>query len=203
MWARPGSARPNLPKCAPPGSAVASTPVRLAVDRLDYLRCDRGGRPVEGEAPLAKADDAARVGQRRLELVLAHDQREPLLAIDRLEDVHDAAGERGIEARGGLVGQDDRGPLGQGARDGHPLLLTARESVGAAVDEMREADLREARMRQLAVGVRKAPEQARDGWNVAESSGQNVLQHRGAAHQVELLKDHPDLSADLAELGGV
>src|SRR5437899_1489291 len=184
------------------GSIVASSFVPGAVDRLDDGRRDRGGRTVEGDAPLTKADDAGRVGQRRLELVLAHDEREPMLAIDRLENVHDAAGERGIEAGGGFVGQNDRGPLGEGARDGHSLLLAARERVGAAAGEVYQPHLCEARARELAVGVREAPEHARYGWNVAESSGQNVLQHRGAAHQVELLKHHADLPANRAELGG-
>src|SRR2546428_1071171 len=184
------------------GSVVASSAVPVAVDRLDDGRRDRGGRPVEGDAPLTNADDAGRVGQRRLELVLAHDEREPMLAIDRLENVHDAAGERGIEAGGGFVGQNDRGPLGEGARDGHTLLLAARERVGAAAGEVYQPHLCEARARELAVGVREAPEHARYRWNVAESSGQNVLEHRGAAHQVELLKNHADLPADRAELGG-
>src|SRR5262245_34674275 len=105
-------------------------------------------RSVERDSALAQADDARGVGQGGLELVLAHNEREPLRAVDRPEDVHDAAGERGIEARGGLVGQDDRGPLRERARDRDALLLAAREGVGAAVREGSEPDLRQGRTRQ-------------------------------------------------------
>src|SRR5207244_335488 len=87
----------------------------------------------------------------------AHDEREPMLAIDRLENVHDAAGERGIEAGGGFVGQNDRGPLGEGARDGHTLLLAARERVGAAAGEVYQLHLCEARARELAGGGLNEP----------------------------------------------
>ena len=54
-------------------------------------------------------------------------------------------GEGGIEARGRLVGQDHAGRLRERARDGHALLLAARQRVGAALGEVGEADLVQAR----------------------------------------------------------
>ena len=103
-----------------------------------------------------------RVRERRLELVLAHDQRQAALAVDAPQDVHDAAGERGIEARRGLVGQDHRRRLGQRARDRHALLLAARERVGAAVGERaRGPTCARHSQRERAVGRREAPDQAR------------------------------------------
>ena len=41
-----------------------------------------------------------------------------------------------IEAGRGLVGQDDLGPLRQRARNGHALLLAARQGVGARLGEV-------------------------------------------------------------------
>ncbi len=38
-----------------------------------------------------------------------------------------------VEVAGGLVGQDERGLADDGARDGHPLLLAAREHAGGRV----------------------------------------------------------------------
>src|SRR5262249_56444143 len=75
-------------------------------------------------------------------------------------------------------------------------------SVGAAVREGSEPDLRQARTGQLVVGRRKASEHARGGPDVAEASGEDVLDHRRALHEIELLKDHADLPADLPKLAG-
>src|SRR5258705_10418757 len=189
--ARPGSARPHPPK-----------EDSFSVNLTNNARRHRRRRSVERDAAPAKADDARGVRQRGLELVLTHHEREPVLAVDRPENVHDAAGQRGIEARGGLVGQDDRGPLRQRPRDRDPLLLAAGEGVGAAIREVGEPDLRRARPGQLAAGRGKAPEDARDRPYVAEASGENVLDDRGALHEIELLEDHADLPADLAKLDG-
>src|SRR3989442_15284155 len=108
---RPGSARPS-PTWSPASPAReelcpawrSAASCVITVDRVCHRRRDRRGRAVERDAPPAEADDARGVGQRGLELVLADDEREPLLDVDRPEDVHDAAGQRGVEARGGLVG---------------------------------------------------------------------------------------------------
>src|SRR5439155_17530577 len=64
----------------------------VSVDHSRDRRRDAGRRAVEGHAPLTEADDARGVGQRGLELVLAHHEREAVLDVDRLENVHDAAG---------------------------------------------------------------------------------------------------------------
>ena len=84
------------------------------------------------------------------------------------------------------------------ARDRNPLLLAPGELVGAALGEVAEADLIQTHPRQLAVGVRKAAEQARDRRHVAETAGEHVVDRGSAPHQVELLEDHADLPADLA-----
>ena len=87
------------------------------------------------------------------------------------------------------------------ARDGDPLLLASRERVGATVGEVREAHLRQALEREPLLARREAADEARQRRHVAEPSREDVVQHRRAAHEVELLEDHPDLAPDLAQLG--
>src|SRR5438445_10683085 len=94
-----GSAPPVLSQTC---RAPASWSGLVAVDCAHDGRRHCSGRSVEGDAPSAKADDARGIGHRGLELVLTHDEREPL-RVDRVERVHDAAGERVIDARVTLV----------------------------------------------------------------------------------------------------
>jgi hypothetical protein len=135
--------------------------------------------------------------------MLADDEREAALGIDRLQDAHDVGGEGGIEARRGLVGQDHRRRLRQCARDGDALLLAARQRVGAANRQMGEAHLAQAVEGEVAVAGGEAAEQARQRGHVAEPAGQHVVEHGGAAHEVELLEDHPDLPARRPQRGGI
>src|SRR5262249_14068153 len=157
----------------------------VSVDRADDGWSDCFRRPVERDAALAEADDARGVAQRGLELVLAHDEREPLLDVDGLEDVHDAAGEGGVEARRWLVRQEAGGTLRQGARDRARLRLAARELVRAPLREVAEPHLIEARARELTIGAREASEHARNRRDVTEPPGEHVIECRGAPHQVE------------------
>ena len=87
------------------------------------------------------------------------------------------------------------GCLGERARDGHALLLAARQRVGAPGGQVGEPDLGQALEGQGAVARRKAAEQARQRRDVAQPAGEHVVEHRGASHQVELLEDHADLPA--------
>src|SRR5205823_7964949 len=117
---------------------------------------------VEADAPPAEADGARGVRERGLELVLAHDERESALDVDAPEDVHDAPSELRVEARGGLVGEDHVRRLREGAGDRDALLLAARERVGPALGEMREADLGQALECLRAVIRREPAEHARE-----------------------------------------
>ena len=84
---------------------------RAAVDNEDDVRADHGGEPVcdEDHRVLARPDEAV---ERRLDsrLVL------------------------GIERGRRLVEQQQLRPAQQAARDGEPLLLTAREPLSAVAD---------------------------------------------------------------------
>ena len=129
--------------------------------------------------------------ERRLELVLAHDQGQAALAVNSPENPHDRPSERGIEAGGGLVPQDHLGLLGEGACDGHTLLLATRERVGAARGEVGEADLRETVAGESPVPRRETSDEARPLGDVPEPARQHVVEDGGAPHEVELLEDHP------------
>ena len=109
------------------------------------------------------------------------------------------AGEVWIEAGGGLVGQDDAGLLGQRAGDGHSLLLATRQRIGAPVGQLREANLAQAFEGELAVAAGELPEEAWPRGQVAESAGKDVLEHGGAPDKVELLEDHADAPAHVAQ----
>ena len=99
----------------------------------------------------------------------------------------------------GLVGQDHAGPLRQRAGDGHPLLLAARQRVGPTVGQVREADLAQALEGELAIAAGKPSEQTWPCGQVAEPTGKDVVQHGGAPDQVELLEDHADPPAHIAQ----
>src|SRR4051794_21063370 len=61
-------------------------------------------------------------------------------AVDAIEELHDPYRRVGIEVPGGLVADEQRRMVHDGARDGHALLLAARQLVGRAVHLVRETD---------------------------------------------------------------
>ena len=56
------------------------------------------------------------------------------------EQLQDAAAGGAVEVAGGLVGEQDGRPGGEGARQGDPLLLAARELARVVVAAVGEAD---------------------------------------------------------------
>ena len=75
-----------------------------------------------------------------------------------------------------------------------PESVSARRSANSD-----ETDLGQALLREGPVRRREAPDEARPLRDVAEPARQHVVEHGGAADQVELLEDHADLTADLTE----
>ena len=104
----------------------------------------------------------------------------------RAEDPVDLVAGLGVELAGRLVGQDQERVLHQGPGDGHALLLAAGELVGAVVEAVAQADLREQLGGPLLLLRRHAPGQERH---------QHVLEGREVADQVERLEDEADLVA--------
>ena len=102
------------------------------------------------------------------------------------------AGQLGVERGGGFVKQHDLGLAGQGARNGHALLLTARELrwvVTGAVFQSHFAQLRHGAFFGLRLG-----HAARGFERLA-----HIAQRRHVRPQVELLKAHADVRAHLAD----
>ena len=117
-----------------------------------------------------------------------------------LEVLEDRVGQDRVERGDRLIGQDQLGLLHQGAGDAHPLLLAAGERVGAHVRLVGQPDLLQAGHGPLVVVGGEVVEQAQERVDVAQAAGQDIGHHRRALDQVELLEDHADLAADLAQL---
>jgi hypothetical protein len=69
-----------------------------------------------------------------------HHHHRDALPVEILEERHDFHAGVRIERAGGLVGQYQDRIVDEGARDGHPLLLTAGELRGVMVLPLGEAD---------------------------------------------------------------
>jgi hypothetical protein len=101
------------------------------------------------------------------------------LAVDAIEHTqHQLAGLR-IERAGRLVAEQELGPLGDGARDRHALLLPTRELRGKVVESIAEADHLQSLLGRHRVGRDLADER-------------NVLTRREARDQVVQLEDETD-----------
>ena len=68
------------------------------------------------------------------------DEGDADLVVDRVELDEHALAELGVEGRERLVEEEDRGLVDEGPRDGHPLLLAAREHRGLLVGVGLELD---------------------------------------------------------------
>src|SRR5882762_6487175 len=63
-------------------------------------------------------------------LLVRHEDDRVALGVKPLEQTHDLFPGGRVEVPGGLVGEKDGRAHDEGARDGHPLALAARELVG-------------------------------------------------------------------------
>ncbi len=107
------------------------------------------------------------------------------LAIDALDHVeHQDAGAE-VERAGRLVAEQQRRALGHGARDGHALLLAARELGGEVVQPVAEAD-----QRQRVLGVERVVGDVGDE--------RHVLARGEAGDEVVELEDEADVLAPVA-----
>ena len=74
-------------------------------------------------------------------LVRHHNDGDLLGAVELGEQVHDLHGGLGVEGAGGLVGQQDARLRDERPRDGHTLLLTARQLVGVVRGPVRQTEM--------------------------------------------------------------
>ena len=117
---------------------------------------------------------------------------QPELAVEVAQQREDGLRGVGVKRAGGLVGEQDARAVGQGAGDGHALLLPAGELTGVDVGLVRQVDQRE----QLAharvdLGAAHA--------GVAQRIG-DIVRDGAAVEQVELLEDHADAAAQRVQL---
>ena len=113
-------------------------------------------------------------------------------AVDVLQQGQDGLGGHGVEGAGGLVAEQHLGVAGEGAGDGDALLLTAGELRGVVVGLVGQSDDLEQLLHAL-VGLCAGHAGQLEG--VAHIAGDGLLHQ-----QIELLKDHGDLLAQLAQL---
>ena len=89
------------------------------------------------------------VGRDEPAVVGDDDQGRLPAALEAAEDPVDLVAGLRVELAGRLVGQDEDRVLDQGPGDRHPLLLAARQLVGAMVEPVAQADLASAARRAL------------------------------------------------------
>jgi hypothetical protein len=128
-----------------------------------------------------------------LHLVGDHDHRKAQLGIDLAQQRQDGMRGLGVQRRGGLVGEQHLGAAREGAGNAHALLLATTDLRGISVGQGREPNQFQQRPHPLAdLAARAASQLQRQ---------RNVVVHRARAQQVEVLEDHADAAARLAQLG--
>ena len=131
---------------------------------------------IEGEDAVGDPHDLGTVGHH--EHGLAGPAGEPVEELEHLEPGLE------VEIAGRFVGEDERRIGGEGARDGDPLLLAAREPVGKLPAAVGETDLLEQRQRPIAVCAARPPGEL--------ERQQQVLLDGEGRHEVEELEDEAD-----------
>ena len=116
------------------------------------------------------------------------------LLVDVTDQLQNLTGGLGVEGAGGLVAQQDLGLGGQGAGDGHALLLAAGQLGGVGVGLVGQAhQLQQLAGALLRVGL----------LHPGDLHGEADVPQAGALHeQVKVLEDHGDVVAGGPELGG-
>jgi hypothetical protein len=108
------------------------------------------GAPSCSTLPLVEQEHAIRQGQ-RLDLIVSDADRADLQPPHQLAQPHPRLlPQLGVEVAQRLVEQEQRRLVDDGARQRHPLLLSARELVRVAPGHRRKADLAQHRVRPLA-----------------------------------------------------
>src|SRR3954454_18810234 len=85
-----------------------------------------------------------------LEVMGHHNDRDAALGVETAEQLHDIGTAATVQVAGRLVRQQHGRFADERARDGHTLLLSARELAGTVIQPMTEPDGVECRRRALA-----------------------------------------------------
>ena len=132
----------------------------------------------------AVADEDDPVGPRGELRVVGHDDRRHAALARGQDQAHDALGVRRVQRAGGLVGQQQLAFADDGAGDGHPLALAARQLVGEVRRPVLQSELLE-RLQRHRLGLA--------GRHAVELEGQgDVLDRAEPGEQVVVLEDVAD-----------
>jgi hypothetical protein len=131
----------------------------------------------------------------QLHVVNIAQYRHPELGRDGFNQPHDLAGNFWIQCRCRFVEKQQGRFLHQGTGDADALALAAGELVGALVHVILQSDSLEKLQGALDICTREYPENAAQRSNVTEAPGQHIVHYRHPLDQIELLKDHADVSA--------
>eukprot|EP01137_Pigoraptor_chileana_P011266 Opistho-2@61855 len=146
----------------------------------------RSGRQRVDQHPAVQQAQHARGLGRMLGRVGHHDQGRAFV-VELPQDAHDLVAMQAVEVAGGLVGQQ-QGRLGDdGSRDGHALLLAARELAGPVPGPVADAQPLHRLGHALLLLARRQPA-------VLQCQG-DVLGHAQVVDQVEALEHEPDAAA--------
>src|SRR5690242_19039840 len=150
------------------------------------------GTPLVVEQPAVPEDEVAAGVGGDVGLV-GHEHDGEARAVEPLEQRQDLHAGARVEVAGGLVGQDHRRIVDECARDGHALLLAARELAGVMVLTLGQPHVGQP--------LARPPAPLAHGHAAVEQGQLDVLQRARARQQVELLEDEADLGiADPGQL---
>ena len=124
--------------------------------------------------------------------VVRGDQHGGPAGVDLAQQVHDLEREIRIEIAGRLVGETQRRIVDERARDRDALLLAAREIVRIGVHAVLQAHpLQDLERAASLLRGRHAEDLGHE---------RDVLEHRAARNQLEVLEDEPDAAAVFLDL---
>ena len=132
-------------------------------------------------------DEGARGNGLQNGLIVGRDQNRGSLVIDVAQEAEQFGREIRVEVPGRFVGEDQARLVGESPRNGHPLLLTARQRVrqrGLTVLEPQSFE-----------DLRGPPAGLSLRHSVNAKDEGDVLEDRLAPKELEVLKNNTDLSA--------
>ena len=168
------------------------------VDGVESSISELIGRTIEHHAALRQADDTVAKLAGVIDLVQIADHGNAQLTRGIAQILQHAARGPGVQAGHGLVGQNHLRPLGQGAGNAHTLHLPARQCLGALAGLVGQTHALQALLGQRNIAAPEELQHRSQRAHLAQASGQHVLAHRQARHQVVMLEHHGHMAGQLA-----
>ncbi len=132
-------------------------------------------RQIDDDTPIGEPDDAVCVRLRKMHLMQAADNCNPVAMADPAQQVEYARADLRVEARHRLIRDNRIRLLRQSARYRDALLLPAGKRIGALSGFVQETDAVEAIERQQSVAALETPYPATPRRHITEAAGQHVV----------------------------